>query len=389
MIIRSLLDLDLYKISMAQAICQLFPRANVEYTFINRDNRQFPKDFDKYLQVEVDGLAKLRLRDDEYEYLKSIRYFNPVYLDFLRGYQFNPNEVSISQKGGNLELKVVGPWYRTVYWETILMSIISELYFEIQGHDEGKLVDAYQFAVKKGDIFRENQINVAEFGTRRRFSFSHHDDILEGLSSSAEDYLVGTSNVYFAKLMKMKPIGTVAHEWTMFHAAKYGFGSANRMALENWVRVYQGDLGIALTDTFTTKDFFRVFDKKYAKLFDGVRHDSGDPIEFMHKTVDHYKKLGIDPSTKTIVFSDGLNPEKAVKIAHHCRANGIKCSFGIGTNLTNDIKGVKPLNIVIKMTKADPCGDGTWVPTVKLSDDEGKHTGDERMIEACKVVLGV
>lgn len=389
MIIKSLLDMDLYKFSMAQAVCQLFPRANVEYRFINRDNRQFPKDFDKYLRKEVVDLAKLRLQDSEHEYLKTIRYFNPVYLDFLRGYRFNPDEVYIRQDGGDLEIKVVGPWYRTVYWETILMSIISELYFEIQGHDERELCEAYKNAVEKGKFFRERGIKFADFGTRRRYSFFHHDEVLEGLGSSAEDCLVGTSNVYFSKLMKMTPIGTVAHEWFSFHAAKYGFGSANKVGLENWVKVYQGDLGIALTDTFTTKDFFRVFNKKYAKLFDGVRHDSGDPIEFMHKTVDHYKKLGIDPRSKTIVFSDGLNPEKALQIAHHCSANGIKCSFGIGTNLTNDVEGVKPLNMVIKMTSADTCGDGNWVPTIKLSDVEGKHTGDPKMIEACKVVLGV
>ena len=197
---------------------------------------------------------------------------------------------------------------------------------------------------------------------------------------------VGTSNVHLAMVTETKPIGTHAHEWFMFHAAKYGFKMANTLALEHWVDVYRGDLGIALSDTFTTNEFYEVFDKKFTKLFDGVRHDSGDPIEFADKTIEHYKRFAIDPLSKTIIFSDSLNMEKVKRIADYCRGT-IGFSFGIGTNFTNDV-GLKPMNIVIKMTEALPEAE-PWTPVVKLSDVQGKHTGDEHTIELAKEILGV
>ena len=172
----------------------------------------------------------------------------------------------------------------------------------------------------------------------------------------------------------------------MFHAAKYGFKMANGMALEHWIDVYRGDLGIALSDTFTTDEFFEVFDKKFAKLFDGVRHDSGDPVEFAQKTIAHYKKLGIDPQSKTIIFSDALNYDKVAAIAAFCRGK-IGMSFGIGTNFTNDV-GPKAVNIVLKMTEALP-EDQPWTPVVKLSDERGKYSGDEKTIAFAKLALGI
>jgi len=184
----------------------------------------------------------------------------------------------------------------------------------------------------------------------------------------------------------VKPIGTHAHEWFMFHAAKYGFKVANSLGLEHWVDVYRGDLGIALSDTYTTEAFYKQFDKKFAKLFDGVRHDSADPIEFAEQTISHYKKLGIDPLSKTIIFSDALNYDKVARIENHCRGK-IGMSFGIGTNLTNDV-GLKPMNIVIKMTEAFP-EDDEWIPVVKLSDEKGKYTGDEKMIHLAKTILNI
>jgi nicotinate phosphoribosyltransferase len=195
---------------------------------------------------------------------------------------------------------------------------------------------------------------------------------------------IGTSNVYLAYKYNLVPIGTHAHEWFMFHAAKYGFKMSNKLALENWVKVFRGDLGIALSDTFTSDAFFIAFDTKLAKLFDGVRQDSGDPIEFGYKIIDHYKKLNIDPKSKTIIFSDSLNPEKVREISKEFRGK-IKVSFGIGTNLTNDV-GAEPLNIVIKMTEALPEG-RHWIPTVKLSDSFGKYTGEREMIDMAKKFL--
>lgn len=172
----------------------------------------------------------------------------------------------------------------------------------------------------------------------------------------------------------------------MFHAAEYGFKMANKIALDHWVDVYRGDLGVALSDTFTTDVFFNQFDKKFTKLFDGVRHDSGDPLEFADKTIAHYKKNGINPLFKYIIFSDGLNLEKVEEITNYC-CEKIGVSFGIGTNLTNDV-GLKPMNIVMKLigVKSD---NGEWIPTVKLSDEKGKYTGDPKMIELAKEFLRI
>jgi nicotinate phosphoribosyltransferase len=229
-------------------------------------------------------------------------------------------------------------------------------------------------------------VTVAEFGTRRRHSYQVHRLVMQALKQYGQKSFVGSSNVHFAMANGVKPIGTHAHEWFMFHAAKYGFKMANSLGLENWVKVYRGDLGIALSDTYTTTVFYDQFDRMFAKLFDGVRHDSGDAIEFAQLTIRHYQKLGIDPMSKTIVFSDALNYEKVARIAEFCREK-IGMSFGIGTNLTNDV-GLKPMNIVIKMVEAFPDG-GAWTPVVKLSDERGKYTGDEKTINLAKTILNI
>jgi nicotinate phosphoribosyltransferase len=230
------------------------------------------------------------------------------------------------------------------------MAMISELYFKMSAQqifEESKIIE---IAKEKATQFNLLGISVADFGTRRRYSFENHNRIINTLKTYGKPSIMGTSNIYFAKKYDLIPIGTHAHEWFMFHAAKYGYKMANKLALEHWVRVYRGDLGIALSDTFTTDVFFRSFDTKFAKLFDGVRQDSGDPIIFAEKTIEHYKNLRIDPLAKTIIFSDGLNPQSVEEIAKFCR-NKIKISFGIGTNFTNDV-GVTPLNIVIKIVEA-------------------------------------
>lgn len=197
---------------------------------------------------------------------------------------------------------------------------------------------------------------------------------------------IGTSNVRLAMDYNVIPIGTHAHEWFMFHAAHFGYKMANRAGLDNWVNVYHGDLGIALSDTFTTDVFINSFDRKFAKLFDGVRHDSGDPLKFIDKITAHYKSMNIDPRSKTIIFSDALTPDTVRRIADYCR-DKIGMSFGIGTNFTNDV-GLEALNMVIKMSDAFT-ENGVWTPTVKLSDCEGKYTGDHQAIELAKAILSI
>ncbi|MBD0288381.1 MAG: nicotinate phosphoribosyltransferase, partial [Flavisolibacter sp.] len=240
----------------------------------------------------------------------------------------------------------------------------------------------------KGKIekYKALDVTIAEFGTRRRHSYEVHQHVMKTLKHYGGSAFVGTSNVHLAMVYDTKPIGTHAHEWFMFHAAKYGFKMANALALEHWIDVYRGDLGIALSDTFTTNEFFEQFDKKFAKLFDGVRHDSGDPIQFAEKTIHHYQQLGINPLYKTIIFSDALNYEKVKRITEFCRGR-IGFSFGIGTNFTNDVD-LTPMNIVLKMREACPERE-QWMPVIKLSDEHGKYSGDSATIEMAKQTLQI
>jgi nicotinate phosphoribosyltransferase len=272
-------------------------------------------------------------------------------------------------------------------WEVPLMALVSELYFKMTGQKPSSRNDREKNNLGKKTLFRMNGVHFADFGTRRRFSYENHEEVVNDLKGGlGNENFVGTSNVYLAYKYDMTPIGTHAHEWFMFHAAKYGYKMANHLSMENWSDVFRGDLGTALSDTFTTDVFLKAFDKKFSKLYDGVRQDSGDPIEFADKIISHYQKMGIDPKAKTIIFSDGLNPEKVVEIKNYCRGK-IRCSFGIGTNFSNDV-GVKPLNIVIKMIEAKPEGDD-WMDTIKLSDVSGKNTGNEDEIKMAKYMLNI
>ncbi|RYY23259.1 MAG: nicotinate phosphoribosyltransferase [Chitinophagaceae bacterium] len=327
LILTSILDNDFYKFTMQQGVIRLFPYARARYEFINRGNHEFPPGFADTLRKAVNDMEALRLTPDEKRFLSvTSPYLDPVYLDFLEGYRYHPEEVIIRQDGASLSVHVEGLWYRAILWEVPLMSLICQLYYE--------LIDADRVS---------------------------DDEVIER-------------------------IGTHAHEWFMFHAARYGFKMANAMALEHWVQVYRGDLGIALSDTYTTDVFLGQFDKMFSKLFDGVRHDSGDPLLFADKVIEHYRNTGINPGTKSIIFSDGLNYEKVARITAHCRGR-INISFGIGTNFTNDA-GPPALNIVIKMVEACPHGEG-WTPVVKLSDERGKYTGDEDSILLAKQSLGI
>jgi nicotinate phosphoribosyltransferase len=383
----SILDNDFYKFTMQNGVASLFPKAKARYEFINRGKHAFPEGFAIELRKSVDAMGNVKLTSEEKKWLAvTCPYLSPTYLDFLQGYCYNPSEVTIEQVGDDLKIFVEGYWYRTILWEIPLLSLVSELFYKLnnlQRKSDGEVQDITRRKIEK---YNELGVTIAEFGTRRRHSYRVHQLVMDALKEFGGDSFVGSSNVHFAMVNGVKPIGTHAHEWFMFHAAKYGFKMANELGLEDWVNVYRGDLGIALSDTYTTEVFFRQFDKKFAKLFDGVRHDSGSAIEFAQKTILHYERLGIDPNSKTIIFSDALNYEKVARIVDYCKGR-IGMSFGIGTNLTNDA-GLKPMNIVVKMVEALPEGD-EWTPVVKLSDERGKYTGEPRMIELAKEVLHI
>ena len=386
-VLTSLLDNDFYKFTMQCGVVQLFPKTKARYTFINRGKHEFPEGFDKALRAAVDAMAELKLTKDEKAFLvKNCPYLSPLYLDFLEGYRYDPSEVHITQEGSDLKVTVEGHWYRTILWEVPLLSIISELYYQLMNATAWTDAQVIANTREKELLYKELGVVFAEFGTRRRHSYHVHDIVMRTLLEGYGSTFMGSSNVHFAMKYKVKPIGTHAHEWFMFHAAEYSYKMANALSLEHWVDVYRGDLGVALSDTYTTDVFFKQFDKKFSKLFDGVRHDSGDPIVFAEKTIAHYKKMGIDPLSKYIIFSDGLNPKKVQSITEASKGK-IGISFGIGTDLTNDV-GLRPMNIVMKLTEV-LTSDDEWVPTVKLSDEPNKHTGDPKMIALAKGILGI
>lgn len=385
--LNSILDNDFYKITMQNAVVKLFPTQRVKYEFINRGNHHFPEGFGEKLRHSVVAMAQLSLTKEEKIYLqKTCPYLDLPYLDFLEGFRYDPSEVLIQQVGNDLKVSVEGYWYRTILWEVPLLALISELHYELNHLERDTNTTVVHTTIEKAEKLNALGVTFAEFGTRRRHSYKVHDLVVHSLTQASDSKFIGSSNVHFAMKYGIKPIGTHAHEWFMFHGAQYGFKMANEVALEHWVDVYRGDLGVALSDTYTTEVFFRQFDKKFAKLFDGVRHDSGDPLEFADKTIAHYKSHGINPLFKYIIFSDGLNLAKVEEITLYCR-DKIGISFGIGTNLTNDV-GLQPMNIVMKLygVQAD---NGDWLPTIKLSDEKGKYTGDPTMIKLAKEFLRI
>lgn len=377
----SLLYTDLYKLTMQHLVYTLFPRAIARYEFINRDNTPFPAGSAEQLRIELQACSNICLTENEKSFLlKRCKFLPPTYIDFLSGFKLDPSEVGIIQKDGKLEISIEGYWYRTIAWEVRLLAIISNIYYKLSNQivdlDSPALTEKNQ---KKASLFKTHNIKFADFGTRRAYSPENHEKVIRDLKDYAGDSLVGTSNTYLAMKYDLKPIGTYAHEFISAVGALKGYKHANAEAMEAWSYVYQGDLGIALTDTFGTNSFLNDFSTKYAKLFDGVRQDSGDPLVFADKIIAHYEKLGIDPLDKTIVFSDGLNPEEVIKIYNYCKGK-IKMSFGIGTDLTNSV-GVKPLNMVIKLVGIND------MPVIKLSDVAGKHTGDKETIELVKKLI--
>jgi nicotinate phosphoribosyltransferase len=378
-IIKSILDTDLYKLTMQQAVLEKYPDINVSYRFTNRGDHRFSAMFVSRLKDQIQKLSNLKLTDQEYEWLKNLRFISPAYLEYLKNYRFNPNEVRVAiissgDRQDDLVLDINGPWHRTILWEVPLMALISELYFtEIDTDWDIDDVEYAKLTLRKDAAIGHS---FAEMGTRRRRSYHIQDLVVRSLAMGGNNCF-GTSNVLLAMKYGLKPIGTQAHEWIMGHSAICGLRHANRYSMDAWGKVYRGDLGIALTDTYGTPDFFEHFDMFYAKLFDGVRHDSGCPFKFADQVVQHYNKLNIDPCSKSIIFSDGLDPIICGQLNEHCEKLGIKWSFGIGTNLTNDkiyFGRSKPLNMVIKLRTCD------GVEVVKLSDDVGKATGEDNAV---------
>ncbi|BAN47314.1 nicotinate phosphoribosyltransferase [Metapseudomonas resinovorans] len=388
-IVQNLLDTDFYKLTMMQAVLHNYPNAEVEWEFRCRNN----EDLTPYLaeiRYQIEQLADISITSDQLNFLERIPFIKPDFTRFLSLFRFNLRYLQVGIEDGQLCVRLRGPWLHVILFEIPLLAIISEVRNRYRYRDV-QLVQAREQLYRKLDWLRANAsdeelagFQLADFGTRRRFSYRVQEDVVHILKRDFPGRFVGTSNVQLAREYDLKPIGTMAHEWLMAHQ-QLGprLIDSQIAALDCWVREYRGLLGIALTDCINMQAFLSDFDLYFAKLFDGLRHDSGDPLQWAEKAIRHYEKLGIDPLTKTLVFSDGLDLPRALALyrALHGR---IHVSFGIGTNLTCDIPGVEPMNIVIKMTACN------GQPVAKISDEQGKtQCRDENFVAYLKHVFRV
>lgn len=373
MIIKSLLDTDLYKFTMQQTVLHQFPQANeVEFHFKCRTPDVNLAQYIDQIRDEISHLCSLRFTREELDYLRSLRYLKSDYCDFLNLYHMQEQYIEVVDiGGGEIDAIIKGPWLQTIMFEVPVLAIINQVYFRNTNPPE-----THDKLAKEGNARLDKKIDLinsqaketfkfSDFGTRRRFSAEWQRGVVNELKKRAAPYFTGTSNVLLAKDFNLVPIGTMAHEYLQAaQALGPRLRDSQKFALEKWVQEYRGDLGIALTDVIGIDAFLRDFDLYFCKLFDGVRHDSGDPFEWAEKVLTHYEKMKINPKEKSLVFSDGLDVQKALDLdkAFSGRA---KVFAGIGTNLTNDI-GPKPINIVLKMTSC------MGAPVAKLSDSPGK-----------------
>jgi nicotinate phosphoribosyltransferase len=371
LVVQNLLDTDFYKLTMMQAVLHNYPNVDVEWEFRCRNGEDL-RPYLTEIRHQIALLCELQMNIEQLGFLERISFMKPDFLRFLGLFRFNMRYVQTHIEDGELRIRLHGPWLHVIMFEVPLLAIVSEVRNRIR-HGGTQLVQARDQLYRKFDWLRANasadelaELKVADFGTRRRFSFRVQEEVVTVLKQDFPGQFVGTSNVELARRLDLKPLGTMAHEWIMAHQ-QLGprLIDSQIAALDCWVREYRGLLGIALTDCITTDAFLNDFDLYFAKLFDGLRHDSGDPVQWAEKCIAHYQKLGIDPMSKTLVFSDGLNLPKALEIFRALRGR-INVSFGIGTNLTADIPGVAPMSIVLKMTAC------AGQAVAKISDEPGK-----------------
>ncbi|KRW42395.1 nicotinate phosphoribosyltransferase [Acinetobacter baumannii] len=380
-IIHSLLDTDLYKFTMLQVVLHKFPQTHSVYHFRcrNLEDTVYPLvDILDDLNEQLDHLCNLKYKEDELQYLRKLRFIKSDFVDYLELFQLKRRFIhaSIDEKG-RLDIRIEGPMVQAMMFEIFVLAIVNELYFsriktdEVWAEGERRLqaklelIQQYEKAQQPNDP----PFLVSDFGTRRRYSFEWQKHVVAAFHNTVPNVFRGTSNVLLAKELNITPIGTMAHEFLQaFQALDVRLRDFQKAALETWVQEYRGDLGIALTDVVGMDAFLRDFDLYFAKLFDGLRHDSGDPYEWGDKAYAHYRKLKIDTKTKMLTFSDGLNLPKAWEL-HQYFKDRFQVSFGIGTNLTNDM-GQTPLNIVLKLVECN----GQSV--AKISDSPGKTMTD-------------
>jgi len=374
MIIESLLDTDLYKFTMMQVVLHHFPAAQVEYRYQCRTPEVNLRPHLDEIRAEIHSLCQLRFTEPELDYLAGLRFIKSDFIDFLRLFHLPERciRVAAGEKPGEIAITVCGPWLHTILFEIPVLAIVNEVYFRHRcpapDWDEGRarLHDKIRLVNNAPAV----NFRVAEYGTRRRFSRRWHEEVLTTLKSHMGASLAGTSNVDLARRHGLLPLGTMGHEYLQAcQALGPRLRDSQTFALDVWAREYRGDLGIALSDTYGLDAFLRDFDMYFCKLFDGARHDSGDPFVWGERLLAHYEARRVDPAGKSLVFSDALTFPRALDLARRF-GNRCKVSFGIGTNLTNDL-GVEPLQIVMKMVRCN------GQPVAKLSDAPGKTLCDD------------
>ncbi|CAI1561595.1 Nicotinate phosphoribosyltransferase [Serratia quinivorans] len=369
-ILTSLLDTDAYKLHMQQAVFHRYPAISVAAEFRCRGDELLGEYADE-ISAQIALMSQLALTDAEFNYLSGLPFFREDYLNWLRDFRYDPQQVQIENRQGKLHIRIAGPWREVIMWEVPLLAVISEVVHRHRSPDvttdmavahlRNKLA---QFKAMSSDV-DISRFKLMDFGTRRRFSQPVQQAIVSTLKSEFP-YLVGTSNYDLARQLDLAPVGTQAHEWFQAHQQiSPVLANSQRAALQAWLDEYPDQLGIALTDCITMDAFLRDFGPQFAQRYQGLRHDSGDPFEWGEKAIAHFQTLGIDPMSKTLVFSDNLDLDKALALYRHFYQR-VNLVFGIGTRLTCDIPGVKPLNIVIKLVECK------GKPVAKLSDSPGK-----------------
>lgn len=377
MIIHSLLDTDLYKFTMMQVVLHHFPGAQVEYRFKCRTPGVALAPYVQEIREEIRGLCRLSFPDEELAYLRSLRFIKSDFVDFLGLFRLNEKYIRVSPlPTGEIEIVIVGPWLHTILFEIPVLAIVNEVYFRNRYPQPDYAEGRRRLDTKVGQLHAEGlpDLKIADYGTRRRFSRAWHEELLRALcarlGAGPRGQLAGTSNVLYAMRLGLTPLGTMAHEYLQACQALgprlrdtqvYGF--------EVWAKEYRGDLGIALSDVYGMNAFLRDFDLYFCKLFDGARHDSGDPFAWGERMLQHYRDNRVDPRTKILIFSDSLTVPRIIELYRRFHGR-CQLAFGIGTNLTNDL-GPEPLQIVIKMTRCN------GQPVAKLSDAPAKNMCDD------------
>ncbi len=389
MIIASLLDTDLYKFTMMQVVLHQFPGAEVEYRFKCRNAANLAP-YVNEIREEIRGLCSLRFQDAELAYLKAMRFIKSDFIDFLGIFRLNEKYVSITAlPSGEVEVSIKGPWLHTILFEIPVLAIINEVYFRNTQKQpslaEGRARLDIKILELQADGLRE--LKIADYGTRRRFGKAWHEEVLRTLvtrlDTGVAGQFAGTSNVLFAMKLGLTPLGTMAHEYLQAcQALGPRLRDSQVFGFESWAKEYRGDLGIALSDVYGMSAFLRDFDMYFCKLFDGARHDSGDPFQWGERMLAHYAQNRVDPKTKTLIFSDGLTVPRTIELYQQFRGR-CQLAFGIGTNLTNDL-GYEPLQIVIKMIRCN------GQPVAKLSDTPSKNMcNDEKYLAYLRQVFDI